>query len=374
MENLYVADPWMEGLKEWGPVEVTTHNLYFHEDASVFTMDGNGGLVATGGGDKDIRLWRVEKGSPKDKDFCYTTAASSSVRMKYHGVLSGHRRSVNCVRFAGDLLASCGDGGEVIVWGGEAPHVARKMDGDDAYEVVWGNGHLFVGLSSGSIAVYRVDVQRASERSGEEDKGDLGQDGCGRSLLDDEGGGGYGDAGTRVSSALVQSVKAHADVIQGLAFNDRFGLLTSLGKDRVGKTFLFDTRLVEIEKMEHMGDDKVFSAGKGFFRRLCYSPDGKLLYLACCRSSSVVVLHYPFRMEHVYATIGPLDSEPLKIMCSGNRLFVGTRKSLYVFVEQKAVLCVNNISFMAITDGCVFEGVCFVSSLDGFLSSLRMRE
>ncbi|CAD26432.1 CHROMATIN ASSEMBLY FACTOR 1 P60 SUBUNIT [Encephalitozoon cuniculi GB-M1] len=359
----------MADLREWYPIEVTTHNLHFHEEASIFTMHGNDKFIATGGGDKDIRLWRVERNAPKGGDFCYTTAINSSMKIKYHSVLSGHHRSVNCVRFDGDLLASCSDGGEVILWIKGRPYVVKRIDGDDAYELAWGNRHLFVGFSSGSILVYQVDLAAGLlDATGGEDENDpnLGASDAESCHVEEKG----HLQGEGISAKLVQRIKCHGDIIQGLAFNHRFGLLTSLSKDRTGKTFLFTDRLTQIEKMEYVDGDRLFSVGRGFFRRPSYSPDGKLLYLPCCRSNSVVVLHYPFRTEHMYATIGPLDSEPLKVMCSGDRVLIATKKSLYVFLGETPLFCVDNITFMAITDGCFFDGACFVSSLDGFLSSL----
>ncbi|ADM12058.1 chromatin assembly factor 1 subunit P60 [Encephalitozoon intestinalis ATCC 50506] len=354
----------MENLEKWYPIEVTTHNLHFHEEASIFTMHGNEEFIATGGGDKDIRLWRVEKSASKNKDFCYTTAANSSIKIRYHTVLSGHHRSVNCVRFQGDLLASCSDGGEVILWSGEKPHVVRRIDGDDAYELVWGNGHLFVGFSSGNILVYQVTLNNESLR------GDENHSNSRASKDEDEK---KKDWSQEISTKLVQKVQCHGDIIQGLAFNHRFGVLTSLSKDRTGRTFVFTDKLVAIEKMEYVDGERLFTAGRGFFRRFSYSPDGKLLYLACCKSNTVAVLHYPFRMEHMYGTMGPFDSEPLRIMCDENKVFIATKKNLYVFADQKLEFCVENISFMTITDGWVFDGICFLCSLDGFLSSLSMK-
>ncbi|KAG5860553.1 hypothetical protein KMI_01g01940 [Encephalitozoon hellem] len=355
----------MEELKKWYPIEVTTHNLHFHEEASIFTMHGNEKFIATGGGDRDIRLWRVEKDVSKGTDFCYTTAIDSSIKIKYHTVLSGHHRSVNCVRFNGDVLASCSDGGEVILWEKERPYVVRRIDGDDAYELVWGCGHLFVGFSSGNILVYQVVSNNESDATNATNEGGSNE------ASDSESFSGKDKQG--VSARLVQKIKCHEDIVQGLAFNNRFNVLTSLSKDRTGKTFLFTDKLVEIEKMEYYDNDKLFSTGRGFFRRLSYSPDGKLLYLVCCRSNSVVVLHYPFRMEHVYATIGPFDSEPLKVVCERDKVFVTTKKSLYMIAHNRLGFCVDNISFMTITDGHVFDGICFLSSLDGFVSSVRMK-
>lgn len=343
------------------PVEVTTHNMYFHEEASIFTMHSNGRLVATGGGDKDIRLWTVSREDMRSSDFCYTTAVDTSVRIAFHAVLSGHQRGVNCVRFSGDLLASCSDGGEVMVWDGDMPTVVRRLDGDDAYELVWGCGHLFVGFASGNISVFRISVE---EEACENSKS---MSGCVKPYLVER-------SARRMSATCVQRIRCHSDVVQGLAFNAQLGLLTSLSKDRTGKTFAFSDRLEQIEHMEHLGKDRLFSTGRGFFRRLSYSLDGRLLYLACCASNSVIVLHYPFRTEHVYGRIGPLDSEPLKIVCGEQHVLVATKKSLYVFAGCELLFCINNVCFMAVTDGCIVDGVCLLSSLDGFLASVRMRD
>lgn len=364
----------MNKLRKYSPVEVTTHNLYFHDEASIFTMDANDNFIATGGGDKDIRLWTMDKNAPKDREFCYTTAINTSVRIKYHAVLSGHNRVVNCVRFCGDLLASCSDGGEIIIWRDCIPSVIRRLDGDDAYELAWGDGHLFAAFSSGNITVFRITQGDANHAYGPgglymQINPDVTDSKSSEKLYTAEN-----REDLKISAVIVQQIKCHNDIIQGLTFNHHFNLLTSLGKDRVGKTFVFTDKLVEVEHMEHLGKDRLFTAGRGFFRRLAYSSDGSFLYLVCCNLNTVVVLHYPFRMEHVYARIGPLNSEPLKVICDGERLFIVTKKSLYLFISQEFIFCVDNASFMTITDGCVFDGVCFLSSLDGFLASLRLKE
>jgi chromatin assembly factor 1 subunit B len=360
------------GIKEFYPVEITTHNLHFHDEASIFTVDSNGEYLATGGGDKDIRLWKIEKEECKSRDVCYTTALNTTIKISYHAVLSGHQRAVNCVRFNSSLLASCSDGGEVIVWEGESPTAIRGIDGDDAYELVWGKDHLFIGFSSGSIRVYRIET--LSGCSAGEDinslSGEVQKNRIAPILLDSD----LRHEPKRIVATLVQQIKCHSDVIQGLAYNAKHGLLTSLGKDRVGKTFAFSSKLVQIEKMEYTEKDRIFAAGKGFFKRLAYSEDGNFLYLVGCASNTIVVLHYPFRIEHVYATIGPLDSEPVKVICSSPFLYIATKKSLYIFYGREMLFCVDSICFMSVTDGCMMGGVCFLSSLDGFLASVRIRD
>ncbi|KAG6971985.1 hypothetical protein JG688_00004191 [Phytophthora aleatoria] len=76
-------------------------------------------LLATGGADKEIKLWRV--GESED------TEAKGSVALDFVFSLSGHDRSVNCVRFSpnGAYLASASDDTSIILWS------KPKTAGDD---------------------------------------------------------------------------------------------------------------------------------------------------------------------------------------------------------------------------------------------------
>ncbi|KAF4035218.1 WD domain G-beta repeat [Phytophthora infestans] len=76
-------------------------------------------LLATGGADKEIKLWRVgESDNPEAKD---------GVVLEFVFSLSGHDRSVNCVRFSpnGSYLASASDDTSIILWS------KPKTAGDD---------------------------------------------------------------------------------------------------------------------------------------------------------------------------------------------------------------------------------------------------
>ncbi|CAI5713155.1 unnamed protein product [Hyaloperonospora brassicae] len=74
-------------------------------------------LLATGGADKEIKLWRVSR----DAD------ATTSAALEFVFSLSGHDRSVNCVRFSpnGAYLASASDDTSIILW------TKPKTAGDD---------------------------------------------------------------------------------------------------------------------------------------------------------------------------------------------------------------------------------------------------
>ncbi|CEG50470.1 chromatin assembly complex 1 subunit b cac2 [Plasmopara halstedii] len=76
-------------------------------------------LLATGGADKEIKLWRVgEKEEPEAQD---------TIALEFVFSLSGHDRSVNCVRFSpnGAYLASASDDTSIILWS------KPKTAGDD---------------------------------------------------------------------------------------------------------------------------------------------------------------------------------------------------------------------------------------------------
>ncbi|KAG6591137.1 chromatin assembly factor 1 subunit B-like protein [Phytophthora cinnamomi] len=85
------------------------------EDASTATERP---LLATGGADKEIKLWRV--GAKAD-------AEAEAVELDFVFSLSGHDRSVNCVRFSpnGAFLASASDDTSIILWS------KPKTAGDD---------------------------------------------------------------------------------------------------------------------------------------------------------------------------------------------------------------------------------------------------
>ncbi|GMF47537.1 unnamed protein product [Phytophthora fragariaefolia] len=74
-------------------------------------------LLATGGADKEIKLWRVGDGDGE----------AAGLELHFVFSLSGHDRSVNCVRFSPDgaYLASASDDTSIILWS------KPKTAGDD---------------------------------------------------------------------------------------------------------------------------------------------------------------------------------------------------------------------------------------------------
>lgn len=95
-----------------------------------FEPNGKGRL-ATGAGDNNVRLWKVEE-EGEDR------------RVEYLATLSKHTQAVNVVRWApkGELLASAGDDGNVILWvPSETHHPNFGSDGLEDKET-WRTKHM----------------------------------------------------------------------------------------------------------------------------------------------------------------------------------------------------------------------------------------
>ncbi|KAI9748571.1 MAG: hypothetical protein M4579_007186 [Chaenotheca gracillima] len=138
----------------------------FHENhAPIYSVhfEPNGkGRLATGGGDNSVRLWRVE-------------AHGEDRKVVYLSTLVKHTQAVNVVRFCprGEMLASAGDDGNVLLWvpsetqhhtpalGDDGPdeketwrikHMCRSS-GSEIYDLAWSpDGVFFITGSMDNIA------------------------------------------------------------------------------------------------------------------------------------------------------------------------------------------------------------------------------
>ncbi|KAK6090552.1 hypothetical protein P3W45_000275 [Vairimorpha bombi] len=327
--------------EELFPIEVTTHNLYFHEEASIFSIDSFSGLIATCGGDNIVRLWNIKHSTDNiknDSEFRYTTALNSSIKIEYVSDIKGHNKSVNCVRFnETGWLASASDGGKIIVSFSDKSGVIRDPDGLDCYEVVWNKSILYVGLSNGHVEIYDI------------------------SFIDD------------FEFKLIRSFNPHTDIIQGMAYNPKYNLILTISKDKSSKLFLCNENMELLEKYTNFNNEKLFSVGRSFFKRICFSKNGDLAFLCNVKQNSVLVYHSPFRSPHWIYKLGPFNSEPVKILENGKFLFILTKKSLYIYQDSDLLICVDNMCFKSATDATVTDNIIFISSLDGFVSSLKWK-
>ncbi|QPG76618.1 hypothetical protein FOA43_004010 [Brettanomyces nanus] len=110
------------------PFSAKTFTLHWHNNSlPVYSVDfqpnRNGKMssrFATGGGDNNVRIWRL----------CCEQNGSESV--EYLSTLSEHTQAVNCVRFSptGEYLASASDDGTVKIWK-LSDKIIRKFGNDD---------------------------------------------------------------------------------------------------------------------------------------------------------------------------------------------------------------------------------------------------
>ncbi|PBP26800.1 WD domain-containing protein [Diplocarpon rosae] len=134
------------------------------ENAPIYSADfqpHGRGRVATGGGDNNVRLWRL-------------AAEGEERQVEYLCTMARHTRTVNVVRWAprGDILASASDDGNVITWvldtknpkpalRGEAvedsetwraKHMCRSS-GHEIYDLAWSpDGIYFITGSMDNVA------------------------------------------------------------------------------------------------------------------------------------------------------------------------------------------------------------------------------
>ncbi|KAK4451703.1 chromatin assembly factor 1 subunit B [Podospora aff. communis PSN243] len=95
------------------------------------------GRLATGAGDNNVRLWKIEEDGEERK-------------VEYLATLAKHTQAVNVVRWApkGELLASAGDDGNVILWvPSENHHVAFGSEGLEDKEA-WRTKHMCRSLGT----------------------------------------------------------------------------------------------------------------------------------------------------------------------------------------------------------------------------------
>eukprot|EP00884_Botryococcus_braunii_P014857 jgi/Botrbrau1/23372/Bobra.0051s0024.1 len=94
-------------------MRVKTVQVVWHCKEPVFSIDFHpSGLLATGGGDKEVKIWQVKH------------TLSSGLDVSHVSSVANHQKSVNCIRFSptGAHLVSAGDGGEIILWRAVTSH------------------------------------------------------------------------------------------------------------------------------------------------------------------------------------------------------------------------------------------------------------
>ncbi|KAF5027573.1 hypothetical protein F66182_315 [Fusarium sp. NRRL 66182] len=146
------------------PLIINWHDQNAPVYSAHFEPSGKGRL-ATAGGDNHIRIWKVQVDGEDRK-------------VEYLSTLSKHNQAVNVVRWApkGELLASAGDDGNVILWvpsetqqtnfGSDAPddkeawrakHMCRSS-GAEIYDLAWSpdGAHFIIGSMDNIARIYNA--------------------------------------------------------------------------------------------------------------------------------------------------------------------------------------------------------------------------
>ena len=112
---------------------------------------------------------------------------------------------------------------------------------------------------------------------------------------------------------------------------------------------------------------------RGLFKRILFEDD--LLYVFT-KNNTVSVYAYPFNTVHLHKKIGPLNSSVVKVLTGEIKsepiLLICTKKGAYLFNNDIFVCFVDNACFMAITDAVIYKNTVFLSSMDGFICTVRL--
>ncbi|KAJ4327480.1 Chromatin assembly factor 1 subunit [Fusarium piperis] len=148
------------------PLIINWHDQNAPVYSAHFEPNGKGRL-ATAGGDNHVRIWKVQVDGEERK-------------VEYLSTLSKHNQAVNVVRWApkGELLASAGDDGNVILWvptetpqnnfGSEASddkeswrakHMCRSS-GAEIYDLAWSpdSVHFIIGSMDNIARIYNAQT------------------------------------------------------------------------------------------------------------------------------------------------------------------------------------------------------------------------
>lgn len=383
-------------------VTAKTLALHWHDGANAIysisaqpLKDGESLRIATGGGDNNIRIWRLLTNSNGEVD-----------GVKYLSNISKHDRAVNCVRFngQGDLLASGSDDGSVLLFC-RSEEIVREF-GDDEDEIL--ESWVLVGGHRGSAGMSMKEVY------------DIAWSPDARLLClgTMDGTVGVVDAS---SGVLVSTVRAHAQNVQGVSWDPLGEYIVSLGGDRCINIMTFSMGILKsISK-----SCKIFYGEnlETLFRRLTWSPQGSLLVAPCgiinnganttnggtittaenavyiftraslttpgparavamlkFRKPPLVVRFSPYRFEPSSSVAHNEAESP--VFTGGNRddacyLFaVATADTVSVFESTtlRCVCTVGNIHYAGITDlTWARAGLLLVASTDGFVSAVNIR-
>ncbi|KAI9506866.1 WD40-repeat-containing domain protein [Coemansia spiralis] len=249
-------------------MKVKTVLVNWHDKLPIFSVDFDhsytdsrgGWRFATGGGDNNVRIWRLRTQKEREAD-------PHQPMVEFLASLNRHTAPVNVVRFApcSSKLASAGDDGVIIIWrqteGGDQP--PANLDDQFAEPETWRP----LALLRGSLA----------------DICDLAWSPDGRFLVSASV-----DNTARIWDAsearCVQVLADHSHYLQGVAWDPLGEFIATQSSDRSLRVYKWhsdanmDTEdSAPVQRTQRLFHDDNLAS---FFRRPSISPDGRLLATA----------------------------------------------------------------------------------------------
>lgn len=350
----------------------------------------------------------------------FNTLNSNSINSNSINSNSINSNSLNSNSIIPFMLAACSDDGKVIIFTENTSILIRDDDGDDAYDLCWTPHNLIVGFSSGKVEIYKIPNKTDKGINEKINKNyylvastnahDLTIQGISYNEKYDLFATHSLDHRIKVFSINNQKEvignnqkevngNNQKEVI-GNSGNEVFDNninITNITNEVLNNNITINT-LSEIKE----GVDN----SSGLFKRLFFN--NNLLY-TFGKKNTCLVYSYPFKEVNLQMKIGPLDSPIVKILekvleenileenmleenmleenilekvgsnnnstntLSNKILFICTKKNVYLFKNNDMIVCIDSLTFKAVTDAFIMDNTLFVSSMDGFLATVKIR-
>ncbi|KAI8320999.1 WD40 repeat-like protein [Martensiomyces pterosporus] len=270
-------------------MRVKTVQINWHDKLPIFSVDfdgnytdaagdGNGWRFATGGGDNNVRVWRLRSQKERDMD-------PHTPPVEFLASLNRHTAPVNVVRFSpcSSKLASAGDDGVIIIW----RHVLDDHRAARTQATLNPSGTGGVDSDDGGFVEPEVWRPIALLRGSLADICDLAWSPDGRFIVSASV-----DNTARIwdatESRCVQVLADHTHYVQGVTWDPLGEFIITQSSDRSMRVYRNDNSdevaAAASTNKHHTGhrnqrlfhDDNLAS----FFRRPSISPDGRLFATA----------------------------------------------------------------------------------------------
>ena len=332
-------------------IETTIQTLYFHEETSIYSICTTGRHLYTAGGDAKIRAWHIHKEERAgNEDFSVKNPVNSLVKITYCSTLEGHKKTVNCVRNISingeQYLISCDDSGKILFWvlNGCEYECHKIFSTDSCQEIIYaekdGNNYIICGLNTGKLILLDLILNHKVPKA-----------------------------------KLLQTIKAHTMPIEGLAYNMKYNIISTMSKDASCKLYQIQKKKLALyETIEKITEKYSFADEHEIIltRRHSFSQCGKFMYLTTCKNVSKPVsttLRYPFHDDCIYGKNEGLDgfvSKVIDVEEFGPIFFTGYN----CYIPEKDII-IKDCVLQPVIDACYRGNIIFIASVDGFIATIR---